>query len=169
MKLQFAAFFLASLALSGFLLAQSDQPEWTIEKMSGNAIGQYSGGEAKWKISGKPLSDVYTAFMQNLSFIRDTKAEGDISSGTITARRTGALIHLVLSEADSGATVQVIGRWEFVPGEKMQMSTPFVQAKKFFNELFPKVKEALSRLPDMYQNQGSQLQPRLRACGLGLE
>jgi hypothetical protein len=142
-------------ALIGFFilvcLAFGQKTEWTIEKtdsslghdlagiFEGHGGGQ--GGVAKWGISGKTEDEVWDAVMKSLVFINQTTATGDKPSGIITAKRPGALIHFLITASDSG--VDLFGKWEFVPGEKMQFSTPFSQTKKFFNELFPKVKEAL--------------------------
>jgi hypothetical protein len=37
-------------------------------------------------------------------------------AGTITAKRPGALIHILNTASDSG--VDLFGKWEFVPGER---------------------------------------------------
>ncbi len=91
--------------------------------------------------NSRPDEQVWNVVMQNLMSIKGTTAEGDLPSGTITAKRAGALIRFVVTPSSKGA--DLIGKWEFVPGEKMQFSTLFAQAKKFFGELFPRVKKAL--------------------------
>jgi hypothetical protein len=143
------------LALGGIVLlvgfAFGQKTEWTIDKTAsslGNDLaglfkghGGGQGGVAKWSIPGKTVDEVWDAVMKSLVFISRTTVTGDKPSGTVTAHRPGALIHFLFTASPSG--VDLFGRWEFVPGEKMQFSTPFSQAKKFFNELFPKVKEML--------------------------
>jgi hypothetical protein len=142
------------LAVSLFVYAQDKeqkQTDWVIEKVSSSLAHDLSGlfeghgggqgGIAKWPIKNHNLEEVYNALMQNLMMMSRTTAEGDLASGTITAHRPGALIKFIIIPKESD--VDLIGKWEFVPGEKVQLSTPFSQAKKFFNEFFSKVKETL--------------------------
>jgi len=147
---RFAALTAVVLVFS-LAIAQETQTEWTIEKVSSNlgkdlssifpGHGGGQGGIAKWPIKDQAVEQVWKAVMQTLVFMKGIAAEGNLDSGTITAKRAGTLIRFVITPSDTGA--DLFGRWEFVSGEKWQFSTPFNQAKKFFNDLFPKVKEAL--------------------------
>ncbi len=145
---------LACAVMAIFVLvcsASAQNTEWIIEKTKsslGNDLagvfdghGGGQGGVAKWSITGRAVDEVWDAVMKSLVLIKQTTPTGDKPSGVITAKRPGALIHIVISASATG--VDVFGKWEFVPGEKMQFSTPFAQTKKFFNELFTNVKEAL--------------------------
>ena len=115
-----------------FILAQEETPEWTAEKASG-------GGTAKWRIEQASIADVWTAMMR-IAFI-DGKSEGEKELGTINIAVKGARIKVLLIQVDT--SVDVVAGWHWQKGEKAQTSTPYSQAKKYFNEFFSKVKLVL--------------------------
>jgi hypothetical protein len=113
---------------------QSPPTEWTIEK-------SYQGGTAKWRIEMASQDKVWNTMMRTAMFIKKGTASGDKESGTLFISVPGARIKVLLT-SDEGA-VDVIAEWTFEKGEKIQLKQPFTQAKIFFNDFFPKVKEAL--------------------------
>jgi hypothetical protein len=112
-----------------FILAQEETTEWTIEKASG-------GGIAKWRIEQASVADVWTAMMR-IAFI-EGQSEGEKELGTINIAVKGARIKILLTQVDT--SIDVVAGWHWQKGEKMQTSTPFSQAKKYFNGFFGKVK-----------------------------
>jgi len=125
----FAVFISLVWLLPGSILTQEETPEWTVEKASG-------GGTATWRIEQVSVADVWTIMMR-IAFI-DGQSEGEKELGTINIAIKGARIKILLTQVD--ASVDVVAGWHWQKGEKVQTSTPYSQAKKYFNEFFGKVK-----------------------------
>ena len=132
--------FIFSLVLSFLLLSllsaqdkKQSEPGWTIEKIR-------NGAKAEWTIENHTAEEIFMILVQIL-YMNSEIIDKDMQAGSITARIPGAQVKFMIISTESG--INLIGKWVFVPGEKVQLSSPFSQAKKFFNVLFSEVKKTL--------------------------